>query len=70
VEVVKGPGSSLYGSEAMGGIINVITKDPVLAPRLAVEAMTTWLAGTFTDLGARFRHGKVNDLLGVNVFLV
>ncbi|MCF7809037.1 MAG: TonB-dependent receptor [Candidatus Marinimicrobia bacterium] len=26
VEIVKGPGSSLYGSEAMGGVINVITK--------------------------------------------
>jgi outer membrane receptor for ferrienterochelin and colicins len=37
VEVVKGPGSALYGSEAMGGIINVITKDPVLAPRLSVD---------------------------------
>lgn len=26
VEVIKGPMSSLYGSEAMGGVINVITK--------------------------------------------
>lgn len=68
VEVVKGPGSSLYGSEAMGGIINVITKDPVLAPRLSVEAMTTSWQEHSLDLGARFRHGKVNDLLGVNVF--
>jgi len=25
VEIVKGPGSALYGSEAMGGVINVIT---------------------------------------------
>ena len=28
IEVVKGPASSLYGTEAMGGIINVITKSP------------------------------------------
>lgn len=28
VEVVKGPQSSLYGSEAMGGVINVITRSP------------------------------------------
>ena len=28
VEVVKGPGSALYGGNAMGGIINVITKKP------------------------------------------
>lgn len=29
VEVVKGPGSALYGGNAMGGIINVITRKPV-----------------------------------------
>lgn len=28
IEVVKGSGSSLYGSNAMGGVINVITKEP------------------------------------------
>src|SRR5690606_8924719 len=27
IEVVRGPMSSLYGSDAMGGIVNVITKD-------------------------------------------
>jgi outer membrane receptor for ferrienterochelin and colicin len=26
IEIVKGPGSVLYGSEAMGGVINIITK--------------------------------------------
>ncbi len=28
VEVLRGPGSVLYGSNAMGGVINVITKQP------------------------------------------
>ena len=28
VEVVRGPLSVLYGSEAMGGVVNVITRDP------------------------------------------
>lgn len=27
VEIVKGPGSALYGNDAMGGVINVITKN-------------------------------------------
>jgi outer membrane receptor for ferrienterochelin and colicins len=29
VEVVKGPQSTLYGSEAMGGVINIITRSPI-----------------------------------------
>lgn len=28
IEIVKGPSSSLYGSEAMGGVINIITERP------------------------------------------
>ncbi|WP_177181109.1 TonB-dependent receptor plug domain-containing protein [Parapedobacter koreensis] len=28
IEIVKGPSSSLYGSEAMAGVINIITKTP------------------------------------------
>ncbi|MEN1927398.1 TonB-dependent hemoglobin/transferrin/lactoferrin family receptor [Luteimonas sp. MJ250] len=29
VEVVRGPGSSLYGSDALGGVVSFITKDPL-----------------------------------------
>lgn len=29
IEVFKGPGSSLYGSNAMGGVINIISKRPL-----------------------------------------
>ncbi|HHS95130.1 MAG TPA: hypothetical protein ENJ45_00960 [Phaeodactylibacter sp.] len=32
IEVVKGPYSSLYGSSAMGGVVNVITKKPSQMP--------------------------------------
>ncbi|MDR3348523.1 MAG: TonB-dependent receptor [Acidaminococcales bacterium] len=28
IEIVRGPGSSLYGSDAMGGVINIITRRP------------------------------------------
>jgi hemoglobin/transferrin/lactoferrin receptor protein len=31
VEVVRGPGSVLYGSDAIGGVVNVITRSPQLA---------------------------------------
>lgn len=29
IEVVRGPSSSLYGSDAIGGVVNIITKKPV-----------------------------------------
>ena len=32
IEVVKGPQSTLYGSEAMGGVVNIITRQAGLAP--------------------------------------
>ncbi|WP_010252294.1 TonB-dependent receptor [Myroides injenensis] len=69
VEVVKGPASSLYGTEAMGGIINVITKDPEKAARLSVDMYTTtWLENNF-NLGAGYKLGKkVNGLFGGNYF--
>ncbi|MDK9700983.1 MAG: TonB-dependent receptor [bacterium] len=38
IEIVKGPGSSLYGSEAMSGVINVITKTAQKPIELAAEA--------------------------------
>src|SRR5690606_25409600 len=40
IEVVRGPQSALYGSQAMGGVINIITKkgsaDPASTLRLEV----------------------------------
>ena len=32
IEIIKGPASSLYGSSAIGGVINIITKAPVKKP--------------------------------------
>jgi outer membrane receptor for ferrienterochelin and colicins len=68
VEVVKGPASTLYGSEAVGGLINVITKDPLAASPLSFELLTTTWGEINTDVGARFNLGKAQSLLGVNYF--
>jgi outer membrane receptor for ferrienterochelin and colicins len=38
IEVVKGAGSTLYGSNALGGVINVITKTPVQKFTLAASS--------------------------------
>ena len=69
VEVVKGPASSLYGTEAMGGIINVITKDPDHAARFSADVFSTsWLENS-VDVGSSYKIGdRINALTGVNYF--
>lgn len=68
IEVVKGPASSLYGSEAMGGIINVITKAPARAPKISADVFTTSWMEHSADLSAKFKLGKVYSLAGINYF--
>jgi outer membrane receptor protein involved in Fe transport len=38
VEVVRGPGSALYGSDAIGGMVNVLTRSPSADPEASVSA--------------------------------
>jgi len=68
IEVVKGPASSLYGSEAMGGIINVITKTPSRAPVLSADTFVTSWGELSMDGAVKFNAGKAASLLGVNYF--
>ncbi|EJL74195.1 TonB-dependent receptor plug domain-containing protein [Chryseobacterium populi] len=69
IEMVKGPASSLYGSEAMGGVINIITKNALTAPKLSADLMTgTWSENNF-DLSTKFNLGKdAASLLSLNYF--
>lgn len=69
IEVVKGPASSIYGSEAMGGVINIITKNALTAPKLSVDLMTTTWNENNLDLAAKFNAGKnASSLLSLNYF--
>lgn len=68
VEIVKGPASTLYGSEAVGGLINVITKNPATAPALSVDVNGTSYGELNADAGMRGRVGKASVLLSGNYF--
>ncbi len=68
IEVVKGPASTLYGSEAVGGLINIITKEPGSAPRFSADAWATSRAETNLDLGGTARWGKAHALIGANAY--
>lgn len=69
IEVVKGPASTLYGSEAVGGLINVITKRTEIAPVLSADAFVSGWGEVNADLGVKSTFGKsIQSLTGVNLF--
>ncbi|GGG39190.1 TonB-dependent receptor [Dokdonia pacifica] len=69
IEVVKGPSSSLYGSEALAGVINIITKTPK-NEKLKGEA--SYRVGSFTEqdinLSFQQKKGKIRYAIFGNRF--
>lgn len=41
IEIIKGPSSSLYGSEAMGGVVNIITRKEVTSTPFSISTRFT-----------------------------
>ena len=69
IEVVKGPASTLYGSEAVGGLINIITKNSLEAPTFYAETFGSSWGEVNVDLSAKFKLGETADVLtSANVF--
>ncbi|KAA5533228.1 TonB-dependent receptor plug domain-containing protein [Taibaiella lutea] len=69
IEIVKGPTAAMYGSEAMGGMINVITRNPQKTPFIHLDIMTTTWAEVNTDVTSKFKiNNKIQSLLGINYF--
>lgn len=69
IELIKGPASTLYGSEAVGGLINVITKSTQSAPKLSTDAFVSSWGELNLDVAAKFRiQKKTESLIGVNYF--
>ncbi len=65
-EVIKGPSSTLYGSEAVAGVINIITKDPATQPRLSIDIMGTSHLESFGNASVSHRIGKTTGFTGLN----
>lgn len=69
VEIVKGPASSLYGSEAVGGLINIITKLPENAPVIFADSYATGWGEFNLDVGFKAKIGeKATMLFGSNYY--
>lgn len=66
VEVVRGPASVLYGSNAMGGVINIITKQQ---RQEGIHNSAKLMYGSFNSLSAEVvsggRHGRYSSMLSL-----
>lgn len=69
LEIAKGPAGALYGSEAMGGTINLITKNASLAPKFYADYFGTSYLENNLDLSTKLKLGnKANWLIGANAY--
>src|SRR4029079_12879131 len=64
IEVLYGPGSSLFGADAFGGTVNVITRRVVESPSLVVQGGSFGLASGRGQAG--FERGAVRESLAVS----
>jgi iron complex outermembrane recepter protein len=63
IEVIKGPSSSLYGSEAIGGVVNFITASPTTIPVLKFSVQGNNVGYKRTDLMSSMSKDKWGLLL-------
>jgi len=69
VEIVKGPASTLYGSEAVGGLVNIITKKTNNTALFATDIFTTSWGEINADISSKIKAGKnAQSLIGINYF--
>lgn len=67
VEIVKGPASTLYGAEAMAGVINVVTKDARYAPAFSIGTLASSHGELSAEASAAPRVGGGRLLLSGTV---
>jgi iron complex outermembrane receptor protein len=64
IEVVRGPGSALYGPGVTSGVVHFITKSPIDKPGTSVEL----IGGELKTFGISARHAtKISDKFGFKV---
>ncbi len=63
IEVVRGPGSAVWGANALGGVINLITKSPWEASGTSVQLG----AGELSTLFGSFSHAAAGDKVGFKI---
>lgn len=68
IEIIKGPSSTLYGTEAVAGVINIITNRPEDISKLELESFMSSHGEKNLDLSWSPRWKKANMLFSANLF--
>ena len=68
VEVIRGGGSALFGANAIGGVVNIITKEPQ-RNSLALSNTTNLLEGGAADFNTALNGSFVSDDYRAGVYL-
>lgn len=66
IEVVKGAGSALYGSGAIAGAINIVTKEPSFVPMTSIDVQFGSYKTNKYDISSSLRNSKGN--IGATIF--
>lgn len=71
IEVIRGPMSTLYGSDALGGVVNIITRKPGQAWNAVASVARTFQSGSeFGDktTAEAFAGGPVGEALSLQAY--
>lgn len=63
IEIIRGPGSALYGRNAFSAVINMITKNGITGKGLSVQAE----AGSFNHFSGRLNYGYAKNGLDFRI---
>ncbi len=67
VEVIKGPQSTLYGTQALGGVVNIITKNPATTPTFSADVYGKSTEEGNVNLAYSPKIGRFEGFLSGNV---
>lgn len=69
LEIVKGPASAQFSPEAMGGMINIVTKNAGTAPKFYADIWgSTWLESTADIAAAGNINKKISALISASQY--
>ncbi|MEX2363488.1 MAG: TonB-dependent receptor plug domain-containing protein, partial [Balneolaceae bacterium] len=68
LEIIKGPNSTLYGSQAMGGVVNIITIDPKSAPLFSAQISSSTHAEHNVNAAFSPKVGNSNVLFSGSLY--